>query len=469
MTPPAMHRLAAKATGVLVERIAGLDGAKAWDGEFREVLERELGGPPPEAGQPAEEVLDLAVGQVLGYAARLDHPRFFGFVPSSPTWPAVVADFLAAGFNINSCTWLVSSGTGQLELVVTDWMRQWIGFPDTAGGLLTSGSSSASVEAMVVAREAAAHPERPTVYMSDQSHSALKRAAMIAGVRREHVRVAPTGDDFRIDLDALTRWMVRDRDAGLHPLAVCANAGTSSTGSVDPLAALADLCEREGVWLHADAAYGGFAVVTRLGRQQLDGIERVDSVSLDAHKWLFQPYEAGALLVKDKRRLENAFAIGHDVLQDTVWGAHHPNFADRGQQLSRAARALKIWMSVRTFGMAKFRAAIQQGLDLARRGAAFIEESPLLELMTPVTLGIVCFRVNPASVAGDEAALEEINREVLAQVFWGDLAFLSSTSLKGVFSLRMCILNHTTTWDDVRRTLEAVSDFGEEAVSSRAK
>ncbi len=469
MTPPEMHRLAARATQVLVERIAGLDGAKAWDGEFREVLEGELGGPPPEAGQPAEEVLDLAVEQVLRYAARLDHPRFFGFVPSSPTWPAVVADFLAAGFNINSCTWLVSSGTGQLELVVTDWMRRWIGFPDTAGGLLTSGSSSASVEAMVVAREAARHPVRPTAYMSDQSHSALKRAAMIAGVRREHVRVAPTGDDFRIDLDALTRCMARDRDAGLQPLAVCANAGTSSTGSVDPLAALADLCEREGVWLHADAAYGGFAVLTRLGRQQLDGIERVDSVSLDAHKWFFQPYEAGALLVKDKRRLENAFAIGHDVLQDTVWGAHHPNFADRGQQLSRAARALKIWMSVRTFGMAKFRAAIQQGLDLARRGGAFIEESPVLELMTPVTLGIVCFRVNPASVAGDEAALEEINREVLAQVFWGDLAFLSSTSLKGVFSLRMCILNHTTTWDDVRRTLEAVSDFGEAAVSGRAK
>ena len=263
--------------------------------------------------------------------------------------------------------------------------------------------------------------------------------------------------------------MARDRDAGLQPLAVCANAGTSSTGSVDPLAALADLCEREGVWLHADAAYGGFAVLTQPGRKQLDGIERVDSVSLDAHKWFFQPYEAGALLVKDKRYLENAFAIGHDVLQDTVWGAHHPNFADRGQQLSRAARALKIWMSVRTFGMAKFRAAIEHGLDLARRGAAFIKESPLLELMTPVTLGIVCFRVNPASVAGDEAALEEINREVLAQVFWGDLAFLSSTSLKGVFSLRMCILNHTTTWDDVRRTLEAVSDFGEEAVSSRAK
>ena len=465
MTPQAMRRLAAKATEVLVKRIGGLDDAKAWDGEFREVLEGQVGGPPPEAGQPAEEVLELAVRQALRYAARLDHPRFFGFVPSSATWPAVVADFLAAGFNINSCTWLVSSGTSQLELAVTDWMREWIRFPETGGGLLTSGGSAASVEAMVVAREAAAHPERPAVYMSDQSHSALKRAALIAGLRREHIRLVPTGDDFRIDMDALTRLVARDRDAGLRPIAVCANAGTASTGSIDPLAAMADLCQREGIWLHVDAAYGGFALVTRLGQELLDGIERADSVSMDAHKWFFQPYEAGALMVRDKRHLENAFAIGHDVLQDTVWGANHPNFSDRGQQLSRAARALKIWMSVRTFGMARFRAAIQQGLDLARRAAAHIDECPLLELMTPVTLGIVCFRVNPASVACDEETLEKINRKVLAHVFWGELAFLSSTSLKGVFSLRMCILNHTTTWDDVRRTLETVSDLGREALA----
>ncbi len=468
MTPQAMRRLVAEAAEVLVKRIGGLDDAKAWDGEFREVLEGQLGGPPPEAGQPAEEVLELAVRQVLPYAARLDHPRFFGFVPSSPTWPAVVADFLAAGFNINSCTWLVSSGTSQLELEVTDWIRGWIGYPETGGGLLTSGGSAASVEAIVAAREAAAHPVRPAVYMSDQSHGALKRAALIAGVRREHIRLVPTGNDFRIDLDALRRLMARDRDAGLRPVAVCANAGTASTGAIDPLAAMADLCEREGVWLHADAAYGGFALVTRLGRELLDGIERADSVGMDAHKWFFQPYEAGALMVRDRRHLENAFAIGNDVLQDTVWGANHPNFADRGQQLSRAARALKIWMSVRTFGMARFRAAIQQGLDLARRAAEHIDESPLLELMTPVTLGIVCFRVNPSSVACDEETLERLNRQVLAHVFWSELAFLSSTSLKGVFSLRMCILNHTTTWDDVRRTLEMVSDLGRDALSGDA-
>ena len=469
MTPQARRRLAARATEVLVDRIGGLDGGNAWDGEFRKVLEEQLGGPPPEGGRPAEAVLEQAVQDVLPYAARLDHPRFFGFVPSSPTWPGILADFLAAGFNINSCTWLVSSGTSQLELVVVDWMRAWIGYPETAGGLLTSGGSGASVEALVAAREAAEHPDRPSVYMSDQCHSALQRAALIAGVRREHIRLVPSDDDFRMDMAELRQRVAEDRANGLQPVAVCANAGSASTGAIDPLGAMADFCAGEGMWLHADAAYGGFALVTADGRECLDGIERADSVGLDAHKWFFQPYEAGALLVRKAEHLENAFAIGHDVLQDTVWGANHPNFADRGQQLSRAARALKIWMSVQTFGMAKFRAAIQNGLDLARRAAEHVESSAVLELMTPVSLSIVCFRVNPDPAGGscDEAALEKVNRVVLARVFWDELAFFSSTSLKGVFSLRMCIMNHTTTWEDVHRTLDLVEQIGQDTLGEQ--
>ena len=466
MTPEAMRRLAGKATEALIERIEGLSDERAWDGEFRDTLEGQLGAPPPERGRSAEEVLHQALSDVLPYAARLDHPRFFGFVPSAPTWPGVVADFLAAGFNINSCTWLVSSGTSQLELVVVDWIRDWIGYPETAGGLLTSGGSAASVEALVAAREAAGHPERPAVYMSDQSHSALKRAALVAGVRREHVRLVRSGDDFRIDMAELSRRVADDRANGLQPVAVCANAGSSSTGAVDPLVSMSDFCQREGVWLHVDAAYGGFALVTERGKELLHGIERADSVGMDAHKWFFQPYEGGALLVKDVRHLEDAFGIGHDVLQDTVWGANHPNFADRGQQLSRAARALKIWMSVQTFGMARFRAAVQNGLDLARRAEAYVEASAVLELMTPVSMGIVCFRVNPGG-ATDRESLDEINRNVLARVFWDDLAFFSSTSLKGAFSLRMCIVNHTTTWEDVRRTLDLVVRLGREAVAGR--
>ncbi len=465
MTPEEMRRLAGEATEALIERIDGLRDDRPWDGDFREALEGQLGTPPPESGRPAEEVLAQALSDVLPNAARLDHPRFFGFVPSAPTWPGVVADYLAAGFNINSCTWLVSSGTSQLELVVVDWLRDWIGYPETAGGLLTSGGSAASVEALVAAREAAGHPERPTVYMSDQSHSALKRAALVAGVRREHIRLVPSGDDFRMDVAELGRCVAEDRANGLQPVTVCANAGTTGTGAIDPLGPLSDFCSREGIWLHADAAYGGFALVTQEGKELLAGIERADSVGMDAHKWFFQPYEGGALMVKNAKHLEDAFGIGNDVLQDTVWGKNHPNFADRGLQLSRAARALKIWMSVQTFGMAAFRAAVQQGLDLTRRAEAYVETSPVLELVTPVSLGVICFRVNPGD-GRDERSLEDVNRNVLARVFWDDLAFFSSTALKGVFSLRMCIVNHTTTWEDVRMTLDLVVRLGREALAS---
>ncbi len=464
MDRQAMLELGARTVELLVGRIEAVGEGGAWDGEFRQVLEERLLTPPPEGGRPAADVVEQVAREVLPYAARLDHPRFFGFIPSSPTWPGVLADFLASGFNINSCTWLVSSGTSQIELVVVDWMRQWIGYPESAGGLLTSGGSAASVEAMVTAREAAGHPEGATVYMSDQSHSAFKRAALIAGVRRECIRLVPTDDAFRIDMAALSRMVAEDRGNGLAPVAVCANAGSASSGAVDPLGAMADFCAREDIWLHVDAAYGGFAVVTEQGRELLRDIERADSIGLDAHKWFFQPYEAGALMVRDTKHLENAFAIGHDVLQDTVWGANHPNFSDRGQQLSRSARALKIWMSVQTFGMAAFREAVQGGLDLARRAEDYAGESPILEVLTPVSLGILCFRVAPRDTALAEATLERVNRAVLARMFWDELAFLSSTSLKGVFALRMCIINHTTTWDDVRRTLDTVVRFGEEAL-----
>ena len=464
MSAQAMRELGTRVVEILIERIDGLDGANAWDGEFRAVLEGELGGAPPENARSAQEVLEQVVQDVLPNAARLDHPRFFGFVPSSPTWPGVLADFLCAGFNINSCTWLVSSGTSQLELILVDWLRDWIGYPESSGGLLTSGGSAASVEALVAAREAAGHPDRPVVYMSDQSHSALKRAAFVAGVRRDHIRIVESNEDFCIDLVKLSDQVRVDRANGLQPTAVCANAGSASTGSIDPLVSLADYCTSEKLWLHVDAAYGGFAVVTSEGQQLLAGIERADSVGMDAHKWFFQPYEAGALLVKNAEHLDRAFAIGHDVLQDTVWGSNHPNFADRGLQLSRAARALKIWMSVQTFGMASFRAAVQNGLDLARRAGEYVEASPVLELVTPVSLGIVCFRVTPPQNDYDEAALEDLNRKVLTRVFWDELAFFSSTSLKGVFSLRMCIINHTTTWEDVKTTLDRVVQLGREVL-----
>ena len=376
----------------------------------------------------------------------------------------MLADCLVTGFNVNVATWLTASGPSQLEAVVVDWFRRWLGYPETAGGRLTSGGSAAALDAFVAAREAAGHPERATVYMSDQSHSAQVRAARIIGVRPDRVRVLPTGADFRLAPDTLAAAVETDRAAGCTPIAVCADAGSTSTGAVDPLDAIADYCATQGIWLHVDGAYGGCAAVTEPGARLLRGIERADSIGIDPHKWFFQPYEAGCLLVKDVRTLERAFSIHHDVLQDSVWGANHPNQADHGLQLSRRDRALKIWMSVQIFGMAAFRAAVTKGIELAERAARYVEDSPVLELLTPASLGIVCFRVNPDAGAGGEELLHRINRNVLARVFWEERAFMSSTSLRGRFALRLCVINHSTTWQDVRETLETIERFGREAL-----
>ena len=453
MAPETMRELAQHVADLLIERNVRLPGERAWEGDFKDALADRLDEDPPEAGRAAREVIDRAARDVLSNTLRLDHPRSFGFVPTCPTWPGVLADFMASGFNVNAATWLVASGPSQLESVVVGWFRQWFGLPDGAGGLMTSGGSAAALHGLVAAREAAGNPDRAVVYMSDQSHSAQVRAARIVGIAANRIRVLPTDTSGRIDPGVVAEAIAADRSAGCTPMVVCANAGTPTRGAVDPLPALADLCAAEGVWLHVDAAYGGFAILTPRGAAALEGIERADSINVDPHKWLFQPYEAGCILVRDAGTLERAFAIKHDVLQDSVWGAKHANLADQGIQLSRSFRALKVWMSIQTFGMAAFRAAIENGLDLAARAAEYAGGSRTLELVS-ASLGMVCFRVNPGGLS--EHALARLNRKVLAHVFWGEQAFLSSTMVNGRFVLRLCILNHNTTWDDVRETLEAV-------------
>ncbi len=464
MDPEAMLELGRRATELLVQRITSLPGEPAWHGASRRDLEPLLREAPPAQGQPALEVLERAASQVLPVAARVDHPRFFAFVPSSPTWPGVLADFLSAGFNTFQGTWLGSSGPSQVELVVTDWFREWLAYPEGAGGLFTSGGSAASLDALVVARERADNPAHPAVFMSDQSHTALLRAARIIGVRAEGVRMVPSDEGFRIRMDELERSVAEAREEGFTPIAVCANAGATNTGAVDPLGEMADYCAREGIWLHVDAAYGGFAVLTERGRALFLGLDRADSVTLDAHKWLFQPFEAGCLMVRDVRELERVFSVRPEYLQDADLGMEQVNFADRGLQLTRSFRALKVWMSVQTFGLDAFRSAVARGIDLADEAGAWIRKSDTLELLSPPSLGVVCFRVNPRSgEALAEDALEALNESVQARVIATHTAMMSSTRLKGTYSLRLCIMSHRTTWRDVEGTLEAIEGFGREA------
>ncbi|MFO8174431.1 MAG: aminotransferase class I/II-fold pyridoxal phosphate-dependent enzyme, partial [Longimicrobiales bacterium] len=320
MPPQEMRRLGYRVVDQLVERWEKLRDGPAWEGGSRRDLEPLLAEDPPEEGVDPDTVLDRAVRDILPRAGRIDHPRFFAFIPSSPTWPSVLGETLATGFNIFQGTWLESAGPSQLELVVMDWFRSWLGLPETGGGLLTSGGSAANLVALVTAREAAGNPLQPVLYLSDQGHSSLERGARIAGIPADAIRKIPTDDAFRVRLDALEAAVDLDEAEGRTPLCICANAGATNTGAVDPLGEMGAFARGRSIWFHVDGAYGGFAVLTREGRTILRGMELADSVTLDPHKWLFQPYETGCLMVRDTRVLEDAFRIFPEYLQDTALG-----------------------------------------------------------------------------------------------------------------------------------------------------
>ncbi len=453
MPPDEMRRLGYRVVDALVARAADLSDDPAWVGGRREEMERLFRAPAPELGQSADDVLDRAMGEILPRAARIDHPRFFAFVPASPTWPSVLAEFLTAGFNIFQGTWLGSAG-------VLDWFREWLGMPEGGGGLLTSGGSAANLGAVVAARERAGNPAQGVVYLGDQGHSSLERATRICGIA--HVRKIPTGYDFTVEPAALERAIREDRAKGLSPFMMCANAGATNTGAVDPLPELAGICRGEGLWFHVDGAYGGFAVLTARGKDALDGIGLADSVTLDPHKWLFQPFEVGCLLTKEPGALESAFTVEADYLQDVDRGGEYVNFADRGVQLTRRFRALKIWMSVETFGLAAFRASIDEAFDLALSAERFIRDSPDLEMLSPAAMGVVCYRFKPAGGTLCEDELESLNTAIQAAIVETGYAMISSTRLHGRYSLRLCIMNFTSTWADVQGTLERVLDVGHE-------
>jgi aromatic-L-amino-acid/L-tryptophan decarboxylase len=462
MSAEAMRELAERATTLLIGHISGIRDELPWRGAPRTQLEPLLSEPPPEQGRDPVAVLERAARDVLPVAARVDHPRFFAFVPSAPTWPGVIADYLAAGYNVFQGTWLGSGGPSQLELVVIDWFRQWVGYPETAGGLFTSGGSAAILDALVAAREQAGAPRNPAVLLGDQTHSAVERAARIVGVRHEGIFVIPSDPEFRMQPAALADVVRKARQHGFTPIAVCASAGTTNTGAIDPLPAIADVCAAERIWLHVDGAYGGFAVLTERGKRLLAGLERADSISLDAHKWLYQPFEAGCLMVRNVATLVRAFSVNPDYLQDTKLGLEHVNFADRGHQLTRSFRALKVWMSIQTFGLARFRAAIGHTIELAERAGDLVGRTRGLELLSPPSLGVLCFRYRPEGPAWTEERLAGLNEAIQARIIDSGTAMISSTRLRGTWSLRMCILSHQTVWDDVQRTLERVATLGRE-------
>jgi aromatic-L-amino-acid decarboxylase len=415
---------------------------------------------PPESPTGFDEILQRFRERVVAHHAREPHPRFLGYIPSCPTYPAVMGDWLATGFNFFAGVWSVAAGPNEVELTVLEWFRQWMGMPEGSGGLLTSGGSAATVTAVVAARHAAVGASteglgRLSVYCSDQAHSSVQKAAWIAGIARDNVRAVPSDDRYRMRADTLREMLVADRAKGLQPFLVCATAGATNTGAVDPMHSLADIATQEKLWLHTDSAYAGFSILTARGKQLLDGLGRSDSITLDPHKWLYVPFECGCLMAREPRKLEEAFSVHPEYLQDVRARESEVNFSDYGEQLSRYARAIKVWISVQYYGTASIAAAQDEAMDLAALAEQIVRASADMEVLTPAQFGIVCFRLHPKGM-DDEAELNALNERVNERVNRSGFVLMSSTRLRGALSLRLCIPGYRTREEDVRAILELV-------------
>lgn len=449
-----MRLLGYRTVDMLVDRITGPPGRVVTSDDPASLLER-VSGPPPEGPEPFDAILTSLERDVLPYVARISHPGYLAFIPGEGTWPGALGDLVASALNLDSCWWLGASGPATLELVVLDWIRSWVGYAEGAAGMLVSGGSAANLTALACARESllGSMTGDAVAYMSDQSHVSLAKGARALGFRPDRVRVLASDALGRMRPQALAAAIAADRGAGLRPLVCVANAGSTSVGAIDPFAELATICGEQGVWLHVDGAYGAFACITDRGRRALAGLELADSITLDPHKWLYQPVEVGALLVREGSQLRRAFEVSHDYLHEVETNVREVNFSDLGLQLTRTCRALKLWMSIRYFGLAAFRDAIDRCLDLAEHAQRRIESSSRLELVTPASLGIVTFRRRLEDVA-DADVPDDLSSEVAAAVTESGDVFVSTGEVAGRRMIRLCILNHSTTREVVDRAID---------------
>lgn len=455
-----MQRLGRQVVDHVAEHLAGLADQRLFKSITRAEAERLIYTPAPAGGQTFEALLETLKSRVFAHHTPEPHPGFLAYVQSCPTFPAVLGDWLATGYNFFGGAWAVASGPAMLEVTVLEWFRQWLGMPAGSGGLLTSGGSTANLMAIVAARHRAAGDDasrlpRLTLYGSDQAHSSVIRAAWIAGLPRTNIRSLPVDDEFRLDLRPLREAVSADRAQGFIPCAVVASGGATNTGAVDPLPQLADFCREEDLWFHVDGAYGGFAALTAEGKRALEGIGLADSVSLDPHKWLYVPFECGSLLVRDPAALREAFHILPDYLRDLVAAGGEVNFADYGEQLSRYSRALKVWLCVSYYGTEMLASEIDASMGRAVLAERLVREVPGLELLSAARLGVCCFRAHPAGV-NDPELLDALNHRVLERVNSNGHFFISTTRLRGALAIRICTCGWRTTNEDIRRLIEEV-------------
>ena len=430
--------------------------------------------PAPEEGEPFDDVLAFVRANVMPFPMGNSHPRFFGFINATADPVGIVADGLAAAMNPNC--WGGDHAAIHVEKQVIGWLAAAVGFPAAAEGILVSGGSMANFTALAAARRAMtpgnvredglAGPAGPrlTVYASDQVHSCVDKAVDLLGIGTAQLRKLPSDDRFRIPLEELARAVARDRESGFLPAIVVGNAGTVNTGAIDPLDALADFCERERLWFHVDGAYGAMAVLSPRLRPLFSGMARADSIAADPHKWLYVPYEAGATLVREPGRLAATFRRFPEYLASDpespfpgpAW------FAERGVELSRGFKALKVWMGWKTHGTRGYAAAIENDVRLAHFLSDEIDRHTELERLAETVLSIANFRWRPTDRELPEAELDAVNRRIVNRLVGNGSFFLAPTVLKGKAALRVCIVNFRTREEDLAFLIAEVDRIGRE-------
>ena len=468
----ALRALGHQMVDEMLEKLRDIRQEPVWK-PLGQPLKQALQAPLPRQGQGAEQAYADFVEHVRSNPMVNIHPRFWGWVIGAGTPLGALAEMLAAGMNPNM-------GGGEhaanyVEQQVLAWCKEMLGYPLEASGLLVSGGSMANFVGLAVARNAragydirregvAAAPQRLVLYASSEAHSSVQKAAELLGLGSSALRLVKVNSDFQIDVPALKTLIAADREAGYHPFCVVGNCGTVNTGAFDDLQALAEICRKEGLWLHVDGAFGAIAALDPELRPLTAGMELADSLAFDLHKWLSVPYEAGCVLVRDEAAHRGTFTLTPEYLMKMKRGAAAgaPWFSDYGLELSRGFKALKVWMMFKADGIDKYAHMVTKNVAQARYLGARVDAEPELERLAPVSLNIVCFRyVAPAL---DDEALNALNQELLLRLHESGTAVPSYTRLNGRYALRVANVNHRSRQEDFDVLVEAVLRLGRELV-----
>ncbi|MAY21609.1 MAG: decarboxylase [Flavobacteriaceae bacterium] len=467
LTPEAMQEYGYQVMEAIVQHYTHLNEKKPVALSSREEMDELFLEEAPEQAASPKEVLQLVLDQVMAKSTNVAHPKSYSFVPGPSNFVGAMGDALASGFNIFSGGWAASPAAAELEIVTLNWLLKIFGFPvKKGGGIFTSGGSMANLTAVVTARRVKCGDDfsKAVIYLSDQAHSSNIKAIRILGFRKEQIRIIPTDQEFKFGVNKLKNAIAKDRLEGYQPFCLIATAGTTNTGTVDPLTELAKICKHEDIWFHIDGAYGGAAILGKDGKQLLKGIQKADSLTVDPHKWFYQPYEIGCLLVRNHKWLKSTFTEKPEYLRDVEGNTSEINFYDHGVELTRRFRALKFYMSIKTFGLKEFRRAIDYNMQLAEKVEKKLRKSAHWEVISPATLAVINFRYNPIDKGFSEKKLDALNQLISKKVVESREALLVTTILNKQVVLRMCLINPRTTLQDVEETLALCERFAAESM-----